>query len=328
MRYLLGALSEEEATRLEETFFADDAKFQELELAEDELIDAYVRQELTDEERQQFNKRLRTSPRLVERLHFAQVLAERTSDLFPPEHDASRQEIFSGSEPTPKTKVGWWERLFGSGPKLRVAFAACVILLLIGGVVLVTGWLRLRSESERINSERQALIQQKETLDKELTNERARTEQLTADLQRERNERAQYQKQIEELQRGLKRDEPGQRTYVGTLASLFLTPGSLRSGGGSRQLTIGADTATAELRLALERNDYRSYSVSVKSASGTEVFSQKGLKPRNTSSGKILVLSIRSGRLPPDDYIASVHGLTSSGQVESVNDYSFSVTKK
>ena len=54
MRYLLGDLSEDEKTRMEEAFFADNARFEELELAEEELIDAYVRDNLSLKERRQF----------------------------------------------------------------------------------------------------------------------------------------------------------------------------------------------------------------------------------------------------------------------------------
>jgi len=71
MRYLLGSLSEDERNRLEENFFADDAKFEELEVLEDELIDDYVAGELSPDERRQFESKLKQSPRLVERVHFA-----------------------------------------------------------------------------------------------------------------------------------------------------------------------------------------------------------------------------------------------------------------
>ena len=65
MRYLLGDLSEEEKTRMEEDFFADDSKLESLELAEDELIDAFVRNELSPKGRQQFKAKLRFSSRLA-----------------------------------------------------------------------------------------------------------------------------------------------------------------------------------------------------------------------------------------------------------------------
>ena len=51
IRYLLGGLSESERTSLEEKFFADDKEFEELEIAEGELVDRYVRRELSAADR-------------------------------------------------------------------------------------------------------------------------------------------------------------------------------------------------------------------------------------------------------------------------------------
>ena len=78
---------------MEEAFLADDSKFEAVELAEDELIDAYVRAELSAEQLQQFHKKLLTSPRLVERVHFARALAERT-DPSRAAHEVSIQPAF------------------------------------------------------------------------------------------------------------------------------------------------------------------------------------------------------------------------------------------
>ena len=324
-RYLLGTLSEDEVARMEEAFFADDAKFEELELAEDELIDAYVQHELSPDEHKQFEKKLRTSPRLVERVHFAEALTEKVADSFRQRRETLVPPSPYVSEVVPKTKVRWWDGFLVRSPAF--ALAACLVILPVGGVALVTGWLRLRSESERINSERAALQRQKEQLDQLALEQRAQTERIAADLQRERNQREQDQKLIEELLRNQKREGQGQRSLLGTVASIFLTPGSLRSGGSSNQLTLQPHTRFVELKLLLERDDYRSYRARVNSASA-EVFNQRGLKPRKTGSGQILLLSIPSDRLPPDDYVVTVHGLTPSGQVESVSDYAFRVPKK
>lgn len=208
--------------------------------------------------------------------------------------------------------------------------AVCAVLVLVVGIVLVSGWLRLRSESERLASERAALQRQKEELDKLSGQQLTRTEQLNAELQRERDQRAEDLKLIEELQRAGKLKEPTNRSPVlSTFAAVFLTPGSLRSGGGGRrELAIGPGTTTARLQLALEKNDYPNYSAEIKTADGTVVFRKDGLKPHNGGSGQQLLLSLPSRRLAPGDYNAHVDGVTASGQVESVNDYAFRVVKK
>ena len=56
-----------------------DQDFEEIEIAEEELIDAYVHSELSADEHKLVEKGLRSSPQLVERLHFARMLARASS---------------------------------------------------------------------------------------------------------------------------------------------------------------------------------------------------------------------------------------------------------
>src|SRR6516225_8420330 len=60
--YLLGKLSEEEAVQVEDRAFAGAAYRGELEAAEADLIDAYVRGDLTQSDRREFERRFLTSP--------------------------------------------------------------------------------------------------------------------------------------------------------------------------------------------------------------------------------------------------------------------------
>src|SRR6476619_2765400 len=76
-RYLLGTLSDEERDRFEEMYFSDDAAFDEVEIAEGELIDRYVRGELSKPDRAQFESVVARSPRLVERVEFARVWKDK-----------------------------------------------------------------------------------------------------------------------------------------------------------------------------------------------------------------------------------------------------------
>jgi hypothetical protein len=318
MRYLLGDLSEEEKTRLEEAFFADDSTFEALELAEEELIDAYVGNELSPEEQQQFEAKLLKSPRLLERVNFARALAEKADSLLSPESEPSIEPARSFSSPAAKPKVGWWGAFFGQRPALRMAMAACGVLILVAGLVLVSRWLRLRNE--RLTSEQAALQRQKEELQRS-TNLR---ETPTPELQQSTNLR---EPPSRELQRSTNLREPTNRHPVlSTIATVFLTPGSLRSGDGSRrELPIGPGINTARLQLALEKNDYPAYSAQVKTADGTVVFRKSGLKAHNGGSGLQLLVSVTARRLTAGDYMVHVDGVTKSGQVEGVNDYPFRV---
>jgi len=78
-RYLLGSLSEEERATLEEKYFSDDTAFEEMQIAEEELIDQYVRAELSNEDNARFAAMVARSPRLAERVEFARVWKDKLS---------------------------------------------------------------------------------------------------------------------------------------------------------------------------------------------------------------------------------------------------------
>jgi hypothetical protein len=73
-RYLLGQMDPEEQARLEERYLADPELRQELEAAERDLIDEYVRGELPDPE--QFEKHFPNSARRREKVEFARALMQ------------------------------------------------------------------------------------------------------------------------------------------------------------------------------------------------------------------------------------------------------------
>lgn len=75
-RYLLGELTQEEQREsVEERLLVDDDFFTEFELVKEDLIDQYVRRELTDEERESFEQNFLTTPERWQGLRQAQALA-------------------------------------------------------------------------------------------------------------------------------------------------------------------------------------------------------------------------------------------------------------
>jgi anti-sigma factor RsiW len=317
MRYLLGTLSQDDESRMEEAFFADDEKFEELEIAEAELIDAYLRSELSTGDRERFEAKLRASPRLLERVRFARLLKDKAADSFSPQKEASTQPSYPDRQPERKPKIKWWEGLLAQ-PAFRVAVAAGVFIVLACGIALLFGWRNLRNQSNRLASERAVLEQQRRERHAESTNRQTNAQQLPTNRQPERDQLAEDQKP--------KRETPDQ-PILGSVTSILLTPGSLRSGGGRQELALGSDTGTVQLKLALENNEYRSYGVTIKTAEGYVVYRQNALQSRKSGSGPMLILSIPARRLPPGDYIVDVNGRTSSGHFESVSNYAFRVVK-
>src|SRR5262245_4991081 len=78
-RYLLGTLTEEEEARHEELLLTEESYFEQLVLAEDELIDEYLRGKLTARDRERMEQRFLTSAGRRERLDLVRDLNQYTS---------------------------------------------------------------------------------------------------------------------------------------------------------------------------------------------------------------------------------------------------------
>jgi hypothetical protein len=314
-RYLLGKLSKEEETRFEEHYFADDAAFEEIGLAEDELIDAYVRGDLSHGDRERFEKSLVNSEGLVERVEFARVLST---------------SISAPALPclVEKDGPGWWGAIVGSftqRPAFRMVFAGCFLILLAGAVALFFDWTRLRNESRLLKTERAALGQQKEELARQISDQQSRAGQLAVELQ---NERSASDKLNQELQQAKDQLAKSQLPASPAIASILLFPGLSRGAEVRNQLAVPAGATTIQLKLALDTDEYNNYRVSIRSSDGREVFSPDQLKAQGPRSARIILCNIPPGRLVRGEYVVTVSGRTSSGSNDSVADYAFRLIRK
>ena len=122
-RYLLGSLSEEERANLEEKYFSDDSAFEEMEIAEEELIDRYIRGELSNEDTERFAAMVAQSPRLAEYVEFARLWRDKLSGLVAP---------LAHTQKPPEPKTGWGKsaRRSTSVSIRYLAIAASVVLLM------------------------------------------------------------------------------------------------------------------------------------------------------------------------------------------------------
>lgn len=309
MRYILGTISEEEKTRLEESYFVDDAEFEEFEIAEDELIDRYVRSELSREESERLEKTLATSPRLIERVQFARVMAGR---LAPESAPAAPVETRS---PVPE-KTSWWQGLFGfptasRAPAMALSFS--VLLLLAGGTTLLVAYLNLREQSRLLAAQQAALEQRQRELDKQAADLKAKTDELASQFQLPSPTPAPSQ-------------QPTPETPTRAVLALTLPAGTTRSTGSSNSIQLHPETSELQLNLNLRDTNYSSYRATLTHADRGEITYRRGLRPQVTRRGAVLSLRLPAKQLIAGDYIVSVHGITASGS-EPVDDYTFRVLK-
>jgi anti-sigma factor RsiW len=132
--YLLGELTEEEQSRLEEEYFADPAFFQEVRARRDDLIDAYLRGELSPDERARFETYFMATPRRRERVEFARTLV-KTVDQAPAE------TLVTVSQ----TPIRRWKLLLIPLTSYRRLIIALGVIVMI----FIGGWLLIRNPGVR-----------------------------------------------------------------------------------------------------------------------------------------------------------------------------------
>jgi hypothetical protein len=312
MQYLLGSLSEEEKTKLEEQCFSDDVEFEELEIAEDELIDSYVRDELSHGDRKRFEDAVRVSARLSERVNFARLFSERTA-------------IAVDRTPLPATPSrSWLNFIFGhSVPgqrRLRFAFAASLIPL-IAGLVLTVSWFKLRDANRNLTAERTRIEKEKADLRLQLDSQKSRMQELSSELQTEINERQSQEKLVEELQ--AKSNIP-----KGSTALIALVAGTVRGGSGANHLVINKNTTLVKLTMNLGPVEYSMYGVSITTPEGNVVYRTRKLRSPEKSGNTTITVQFGARLLSAGDYIIRVQGFSQSGATEPAADYSLRVEKR
>lgn len=316
VRYLLGDLPEGEQATLEDRAFSDREYRREIEDAENDLIDEYVRGALNETRRRQFESRFLASAGRRRKVEFARALAQVVAANAP---DRTAQPV------TPR----WWEALIaflrGFNPALQFSLAAATLILLVGVAWLLTETRRLRSQVAQHQAGQQTQQRQEEALRQEAANERTRSAELTAQPERERAQR-------ERSEAPTRRPEqrPRERSAASSfIASLFLMPGAARSGAERPQLIMPDSSQFARLQIGLEREDeFKSFRVEIRTAQGQEVWTQDRLRPRESRAGRVISLTIPARVFSAGEYELTLRGVVDNRTIEDVRYYYFSVLKK
>jgi len=311
MRYLLGTLSEEERDRFEEMYFSDDAAFEEVEIAEGELIDRFVRGELAKSDHARFEAVLAASPRLGERVQFARVWKDKLAA------SSASQRVASTYKPR-EAGPSWWTRLFGSSAESRVpglALAFSVLLVLVGGGTLFAGWLRLREQSRRLDAQQATLEQRQRELDQQAANLKSQAEQLAKG-----NPPSPIPTESPQPKPSEEPPSPGPSSFA-----IILSAGGTRGTGGSNTHSIPPGTRNLDVTLNVRDPDYSSYqAVILRVDDGKSVHQSGWLRLR---SGNVLTFRLPANRLPLGDYRILLRGRTATGITEDADDYSLGIRK-
>ena len=301
-RYLLGAVSETERENIEAEYLTDEDVFEQMLIAEDELVDAYARGELADQEREQFEKNFLTSAHGRDRVHFSQALAGVVSDARPVVLPSASPSFFAAL----------WTSLT---PKVRVAGVAFAVLLITAFSWLLVERMRMRTELQELRAEQVRLTEQSKELQRIADAERARSAELAAQLQKLGPEPVPTEGAI-----------PPKRPSEEILA-FNISPGSVRGSGGTN-LAVPRSAKSIQLTLNFERpSSHQEYRAAIETADGKTVWRKDSFGSR-PNADRVSLPSIPAAALPPGDYVLLLSGKQPDGSFETVANYSFRISRK
>jgi len=310
-RYLLGELAEADQAALEQELLIDRGKFDRVWAVENELVDSYVRGEMSRADRKRFEGHYLASPLHRERVAIAESFLTNI--------DQAVEETVEVSEKEPL--VPWRRRFPLRLP--RPVFGPVFGMVLVMALLLTFGlvW----SYIERVR-----LTGQIANLQKEAQTERAFLEQRERE-QASRNQ--EFEKQIadvsrrnEQLKAELEQLRQRRQATAPTILSFLLTPAPVRGEKAIPQATIPLLTGKARLLMELDHNDYANYHVILQTVEGREILRSRTGKVRFGKDRAFATLPVKAGELSKGDYILILFGQTADGKIEEVDRYFFRVS--
>jgi hypothetical protein len=149
-----------------------------------------------------------------------------------------------------------------------------------------------------------------------LTEERARSEQLAEELERERSK--------QNLPPG-KIEKPAANAVV----SMALKPGLERESGRVRKLQLQPEVEQVRIQLDVRaEGEYQSFRASIQTPDGEEIWSRSRLRARSTPSGRFVFLSVDAMAIDVGDYVIILKGVKADHAIEDVGDYYLTIVKK
>ena len=316
-RYLLGELSEEQQIEIEDRAFADKQYLASITAVENDLIDDYVRNELSAAERQRFEKRFLASAERRKRVEFARALAGVM------EEEAAAKKIV-----VRETKSWTWlDAIYafinGLAPTARIAFVSAVPLLLIGAGYLFIETMRLRHELTELRTASQS---QQNSQQQALDLERHRNEELNAQLNQEKQQREQTDESLRELSEAGDAVNPAPRPVI---ASLTLLPGLSRGGDDKPNLDVPDNARLVRLQIGIDPEEqYKNFAVELRTLAGRQVWTRENLKARNRRGARAVGLTLPATAIKSGEYELRLRGVTENGAAEDVGFYYFNVRKR
>jgi hypothetical protein len=308
-QYLLGELTEEDRQQFEKQLMTSDEYFERLLIAEDELVDEYLRGRLSPREQEKFSNHFLCTPERHEKLRFSSSLHRYVS-------------THAGKAQTKWTWPPFFSFIRASYAIKGWAMATALFLLTLGGAWLSVRTHLLQHALEEAGKQPGLPAGAQQESQRQMAQLREHNDQLTRELQ-------QQQKQGDELKQelaALRTSSPLRSSS--SLVAFALTPGVLRDIGGAKKVVVPASANWVRVELSLMTGDHKKYQAVLQKDTGEEVLSQitPSIKPGNGTAE--VILTVPAELLPHGDYVLKLSGMADKGSFEGVATYQFRVVQK
>ncbi len=320
-QYLLGELPEARQVEIEDRAFSDQEFLANITTVENDLIDEYVRRQMPENQRRQFESRFLASESRRKRVEFARAMVHVLSET-----RVTERETRTAADASVSWRKALAALIHGLNPAGKIALALATLLLVIGGAWLITETPRLRSQLTHLQAQQQSHQNDRQTLERQVEVERRRSEELAVQLDREKQQSAQTDESLRRLTENINRPEEPSRPII---ASLLLLPGISRGATTQPRLMLPANASVAQLQIGIDpEEDFNSFGVELRTVNGRPVWTRDQLAARKTRGGRVVRLTLPAGALSAGEYELRLKGVTASGETEDVGFYYFAVTKR
>ncbi|HET6959201.1 MAG TPA: hypothetical protein VFI56_21565 [Vicinamibacterales bacterium] len=289
VQYLLGVLPPEDTERLDEASIVDDDIAARLRRVEDDLVDSYVRGQLSGDTLAQFESHYLASRHRRERVEFARKFLRAVDKV-----DTETAPVAVDAPP----KVG--------GSKVLATLAVAATLSLAAGGALLLQNVRLGRGLREAQIDRVAVDQRARDLERQLKELRDANETATKELARARESATTVVREA-------------------ATVALVLLP-QTRSIGPVPTLVMPAVTEQLGFELRLEANDFPSYQVGLRDPAVNTVIWRSGWIAAKSSAGQSAVrVGVPARALKPQHYSLDLSGRRPAGGTEVVGSYAFEI---
>ncbi|HET8782364.1 MAG TPA: hypothetical protein VFM63_08100 [Pyrinomonadaceae bacterium] len=320
-QFLLGDLTDDQQVEIEDRAFSDQEFMTRIRTVENDLIDEYVRNQMSETDRRRFESRFLASESRRKRVEFAKALAQLL-----PETRVTERETRTVSA----TRSSWRDALaaffHGLNPVGQFALVAATLLMILGGAWLLIQTLTLRSQVNQLQAQQSSQQSNRQTLEQQIESERRRNEELLAQLNQEKQQRAQTDESLRRLTESVNQPTEAPRSII---ASLTLLPGISRGATTQPKLVLPPNASVARLQIGIEpEEDYKSFGVELRTAGGRPVWMRDSLTARSSRGGRSIRLTLPASALLPGEYELRLKGIPDTGPPEDVGFYYFEVMKR